>query len=292
MTGIFTIKQHRLYIDGKEAAFKRSPHQSSGFNPEGIILHDTAGRLEKGNSVKWFLNPEARASAHFTVERDGSLTQQVALNCRAWHAGKSRYRGRTGVNAFAFGIEIVNLGRCDKTADDRFKPWFKAIYDNGADGLDFAYARTPAHGDGWWLDYTEAQIKTVTALCEALVSKYGLSFITTHWDISPGRKVDTNPLFPLDDVRAAVFGQQGPGGEAPEGTSDGAPDGSYVITDTNLRRWPSYNDNIITVLSKGTPVTILRSGYYKHEESDPDLWHLVEAGDQQGWIHGSLVELG
>ncbi len=283
MSNPFEIKQHRLHENRSLVSFKKSPNQSGNFAPEGIILHDTAGRLDEHSSVNWFMNPDARASAHFTIERDGSLTQQVALNRRAWHAGKSRYKGRNGVNAFAFGIEIVNLGKCSQLSDGRIKPWFNAHYRDGVDGLDFEKISTPQHGSGWWLTYTEAQITTLIHLCQALVKKYDLAFITTHWDISPGRKVDTNPLFPLEEVREAVFGNG-------DGQDEGLT-GSRVIADANLRRWPSYNDNIIEVVPKGSKVDIIRSGHYQHEQNAPELWYLIEHGSQQGWMHGSLIEL-
>jgi hypothetical protein len=41
----------------------------------------------------------------------------------------------------------------------------------------------------------------VQDLCEALCKSYGIKEIVTHWLISPGRKVDTNPLFPLEQLR-------------------------------------------------------------------------------------------
>ena len=241
-------------------------------------MHDTAGRLDKGQTVNWFQQPQARASAHLTVERDGSVTQQVALDRRAWHAGKSHYRGEGNVNAFAFGIEMVNLGKCAKLRDGRMQAWFKASYRDGVDGLKFAFASSKAHGKGWWLDYTQAQIRAVTALCLMLVDKYDLSFIAGHWEISPGRKIDPNPLFPLEKLRSTLFGEK----ESEKGP--------VLLADGNLRRWPSYQDNIIKVLKKGQPVEILRSGLYSplgHGET----WHLVESGDQQGWLHGSLVAL-
>ena len=274
----YTIRNHMLYTNEAPVAFVRSPNQSGDFAPRGIILHDTAGRHEKGNAVNWFLKPEAKASAHLTIERDGSVTQQVAFNRRAWHAGKSCYRGEEGVNAFTFGIEMVNLGRCNKLRDGSIQPWFKGDYRDGTDGLHFAFAASRAHGKGWWLDYTAAQIRTVTAIAQSLIEKYQLSFIAGHWEIAPGRKIDPNPLFPLEPLRNALLGAKGEQG------------GPMVIADANLRRWPSYADNVIRVLEKGTPLTIIRSGHYK-PLGHAELWHLVEAGDQQGWVNGTLIDL-
>lgn len=274
----FTIRRHRLFKDGQPIAFIRSANQSAGFAPRGIILHDTAGRLEPGHAVNWFLQGEARASAHLTVERDGSVTQQVGFERRAWHAGKSSHRGERDVNAFAFGIEMVNLGKCVKLRDGHLQPWFKALYRDGANGLKFAFANSKAHGKGWWLDYTQAQIETVTGLCQTLTEKYDLSFIAGHWEVSPGRKIDPSPLFPLECLRAKLFGEQ----------QDN--NGPMLRVDGNLRRWPSYHDNIIKVLPKGSPIQIIRSGTYS-PLGNPEVWHLVETSDQQGWLHHSLIDL-
>nr|WP_321462706.1 N-acetylmuramoyl-L-alanine amidase [uncultured Cohaesibacter sp.] len=273
----FTIRNHSLCANDEPVPFSRSPNQSAAFAPRGIILHDTAGRLDKGNAVNWFLRPEAKASAHLTVERDGSVTQQVAFNRCAWHAGKSSYHGERGVNQFAFGIEMVNLGKCNKLRDGSIQPWFKGDYRDGTDGLHFAFAATRAHGKGWWLDYTAAQIRTVSAICQALIGKYDLSFIAGHWEISPGRKIDPNPLFPLDALRGALLGETEKAG------------GPTLLADANLRRWPSYADNVIRVLKKGTSLDIIRTGSYK-PLGQSEIWHLVAVGDQQGWINGALVD--
>ena len=274
----FTIRHHRLYQRGKPIPFLRSPNQSAKFAPRGIILHDTAGRLDKGHAVHWFLKAEARASAHVTIERDGSVTQQVGFDRRAWHAGKSSYRGEEDVNGFAFGIELVNPGKCVKLRDGRMQSWFKARYRDGIDDLSFAFANTKAHGKGWWLDYSEAQLQSVTALCQQLIARYDLAFIAGHWEVAPGRKIDPNPLFPLSSLRSTLFGESGAYG------------GPVLLADANLRRWPSYHDNIIKVLDQGTPIHVIRSGTY-NALGHPEIWHMVEAADQQGWVHHSVVDL-
>src|SRR5512143_2201801 len=45
-------------------------------------------------------------SAHFLLRRDGRLLQFVSCNERAWHAGVSRFRGRTHCNDFSIGVEL------------------------------------------------------------------------------------------------------------------------------------------------------------------------------------------
>jgi N-acetylmuramoyl-L-alanine amidase len=169
-------------------------------NPTLIVLHDTAGREIPKSSVDWFASPKCTTSAHFVVEVDGSVTQMVECDQKAFHAGKSSFKGKPGCNNFAIGIEIVNPGLLDKQG----RAWFHKRGEAGYSGI--VHKVTKEHGDGCWLPYTNAQVEAVSELCRALVRSYPtIKDITTHWEISPGRKIDTNPLFPLDDVRAAAF---------------------------------------------------------------------------------------
>lgn len=168
--------------------------------PRYICLHDTAGRMRKFSSVEWFASPQCTTSAHFVVERDGTITQMVPTDKRAYHAGVSAYKGIHGLNSCSIGIEIVNPGKLN----DKGVAWFGAVDLQG--GEDIRRESTSAHGTGYWMEYTPAQIDAVTKLCRALVEEYpDCNEIITHWQIAPKRKIDTNPLFPLEDVRRAVF---------------------------------------------------------------------------------------
>lgn len=74
-----------------------------------IVLHATANSTLEG-VARWFLAPESRVSAHYTVGKGGGIVQHVSTFNRAWHAGVSRNPdGRERVNNFSVGIEIVNL---------------------------------------------------------------------------------------------------------------------------------------------------------------------------------------
>ncbi len=48
-------------------------------------------------------------SSHFVLCRDGELVQFVGCDERAWHAGRSRWRGRENCNDFSIGIELEGL---------------------------------------------------------------------------------------------------------------------------------------------------------------------------------------
>lgn len=175
--------------------------------PTLIILHDTAGRLDKGSSVNWFASKQCKTSAHVVVERDGSITQMVPFNRRAWHAGQSEWQGKKLCNSFSIGIEIVNPGKCGHDG----RAWFHKKSESGYSLDDLSHVKTKEHGDGFWMPYTPEQVKAVKDLCRALVAEYpDVNDIATHWQVSPKRKIDTCPLFPLEEVEAYAFGREEP----------------------------------------------------------------------------------
>jgi len=55
-------------------------------------------------------------SAHFLIDRAGRVTQFVATDRVAYHAGASRWRGREGCNDFSVGIELIGDAAHDFTA--------------------------------------------------------------------------------------------------------------------------------------------------------------------------------
>ncbi len=276
---MFTIKNHRLYRDNKSVSYTLTPNRTKNFvlKPEGILLHDTAGRLDGDTTVDWFLNPGANASAHLVVHRDGRVTQMAKFNMKTWHAGRSSLGGRSGVNSFSLGIEIVNPGKLTPLGGRYYQAWFGEIYSNN--DYSIIEKSTSEHGAGGWMGYTPEQLEAVEQLSVALFQKYDLQWLWPHWKVSPGRKVDTNPLFPLEHVRSKVIGRQEDEGNF-----------GIMIANTNQRRWPSYHENVIQVIPVGTRVEVIRSGRYQND-SEYAEWYLVEYNGHEGWVYGELIEL-
>lgn len=106
-----------------------------------------------------------RVSAHFFIQRDGSLIQFVSTEARAWHAGLSCWRGRARCNDFSIGIELEG---CDSVP-------FESVQ----------YAR-------------------LVELIRAIEARYQIEAIVGHSDISPGRKTDPGPFFDWDALRAKL----------------------------------------------------------------------------------------
>jgi AmpD protein len=112
---------------------------------------------------------DLQVSAHFLIERDGTITQFVSCNERAWHAGQSCYAERENCNDFSLGIEL-----------------------EGTDEL----------------PYTEAQYAALVELIGVLQQGYpalSLERICGHSDIAPGRKTDPGPAFDWPRLRTALL---------------------------------------------------------------------------------------
>ncbi len=276
---MYKILNHRLYYQNTPVEYFSTPNRSKNFvlKPEGIILHDTAGRLDGNTSVSWFMNPAAKASAHLVVHRDGKITQLAPFNSKAWHAGRSNLNGRPGVNNFSVGIEIVNPGKLTPIGNGHYRSWFGEVY-NDTEFL-IAEKTTAEHGFGGWMNYTAEQLIAVEEISTVLFEKYNLQWAWPHWKISPGRKQDTNPLFPLKNMQAKLLGRK-------EDSSNTV----TLLANTNQRRWPSYNDNIIQVIPRNEEVELLRTGWYQNGEDSAE-WYLVSYNNSEGWIYAALANL-
>lgn len=169
-------------------------------DPSVIVVHYTAAP-NASRAIERFSDRTAQVSAHLVIDRDsaGTITQLVPFDRVAWHAGKSQYDGRSGVNDFSIGIELQNYGKLVNTGSNGPETWFGAP----VDPADITF-------DGQvWHRYLPVQIETLIEVCRTLVTCYpSIKDIVGHSDISPGRKIDPGPAFPLATVRGAVFGRQ------------------------------------------------------------------------------------
>lgn len=180
-----------------------SPNHSAGNSRRYLVIHFTAGLTLEG-TVSWFMNPAAKASAHFVVARDGSIVQMVPLDRKAWHAGESAWEGITGINAHSIGIEIVNGGMLRRTARG-WATWAERIVPD--DDVTVATHKNHTAQAGWH-EYTDAQIDAVLELGVALHTAYDFKDVLGHDDISPNRKSDPGPLFPMASLRGRLFGRE------------------------------------------------------------------------------------
>src|SRR5690349_17910185 len=82
--------------------------------PPGEYGGDAIERLFT-NRLDWDAHPYyaqirgLQVSSHFVIRRGGELLQFVSCDERAWHAGRSSWRGRDECNDYSVGIELEGL---------------------------------------------------------------------------------------------------------------------------------------------------------------------------------------
>jgi N-acetylmuramoyl-L-alanine amidase len=140
--------------------------------PHMLVLHYTG--MQTGEAALARLCDEAaQVSAHYMVEEDGRIFRLVPEERRAWHAGKSSWRGESDVNSASIGVEIVNPGH------------------------EFGYRPFP-----------EAQVAAVFALVADIRSRWTIEDVDVigHSDVAPDRKEDPGELFPWKRLAEAGHG--------------------------------------------------------------------------------------
>ncbi|MCB2022503.1 MAG: 1,6-anhydro-N-acetylmuramyl-L-alanine amidase AmpD [Burkholderiaceae bacterium] len=73
------------------------------------IEHLFTNRLDLGGHPYFERLRGLALSSHFVIGRNGELKQFVGGDERAWHAGRSVWRGRENCNDFSIGIELEGL---------------------------------------------------------------------------------------------------------------------------------------------------------------------------------------
>ncbi|WP_443971133.1 N-acetylmuramoyl-L-alanine amidase [Sphingobium sp. CR28] len=131
-----------------------------------LVLHYT-GMPDAASAISWLANPESKVSAHYVVTEDGQVVRMVDESKRAWHAGKSYWRGMTDINSASIGIEIVN----------------------------------PGHEWGY-RPFPDSQLGALIPLVHDIKERYGITRgnVVGHSDVAPARKLDPGELFPWDKL--------------------------------------------------------------------------------------------
>lgn len=77
--------------------------------PDGIVIHSMGQYIEGYGHASDFLE-ELGLSAHYLIEADGTVLECVDPERQAYHAGKSEFKGETGLNSTFVGIELLVEG--------------------------------------------------------------------------------------------------------------------------------------------------------------------------------------
>ncbi|AOF91141.1 N-acetylmuramoyl-L-alanine amidase [Sinorhizobium sp. RAC02] len=160
------------YLGATAAPSPNFGERAGGREPDIILLHYTGMETADG-ALKWLRAPESQVSCHYFVHEDGRVEQLVREADRAWHAGKSLWKGEADINSASIGVEIANAGH-----------------------------------PGGLPDFPEAQVNAVVELCLDCGRRWKITpeRVLAHSDVAPIRKVDPGEKFPWNRLHAAGVG--------------------------------------------------------------------------------------
>jgi N-acetylmuramoyl-L-alanine amidase len=129
-----------------------------------VVLHYTEMK-PLDTAIQRLCDPQAQVSAHYLISEEGEVISLVEESDRAWHAGKSYWRGERDVNSASIGIELDH----------------------------------PGHGLGY-RNFSSLQIEALIPLLGKILKEHQIprSNVVGHSDVAPGRKTDPGELFPWD----------------------------------------------------------------------------------------------
>ncbi|WP_026897428.1 N-acetylmuramoyl-L-alanine amidase [Daejeonella oryzae] len=263
------ILNHLLYKDnGNQVNYKATPNKGGKYLPKYLIMHYTAATTEQ-SAISWLTSPVAQASAHLVIGREGTVTQLAPFNIITWHAGKSTWGGLIGMNKYSIGIEMVNAGRLSKIGENFICPVDKKEINK--DDVIVATHKNEKH-ESIWQEYTPIQLEVSQEIASLLVKAYHLLDILGHDDISPIRKSDPGPAFPMKSFRARAMGRKNEDLD------------SYITTTIlNIRSGPgTFYEMLAKPLPEGTRVTSLKT---EGNWSFVDVEDIVDGQmDLEGWV--------
>lgn len=129
--------------------------------PSILLLHYT-GMESAEMACQWLACEQSQVSCHYLIDEAGTITQLVYEDMRAWHAGRSFWKGEHDINSCSIGIEIHNVGH--------------------------------RHG---YTDFPDDQMAAVAALSRDIIERHNIAAerVLAHSDVAPGRKLDPGEKF-------------------------------------------------------------------------------------------------
>ncbi len=140
-----------------------SPNHDARTRPVSMVVLHYTDMLSAEAAIERLCDPAARVSCHYLVSKTGEVVRMVPEERRAWHAGRSYWRGITDVNDDSIGIELDNPGHLNG-------------YDN----------------------FPDAQIDALIPLLSDIMQRHQITRgnVVGHSDVAPARKRDPGELFP------------------------------------------------------------------------------------------------
>jgi N-acetylmuramoyl-L-alanine amidase len=171
-------------------------HRAENTPIDMLVLHYT-GMRDAAAALERLCDTNAKVSAHYCIDEDGTVVRLVDEEHRAWHAGVSYWRGDTDINSRSVGIELVN----------------------------------PGHEYGYH-PFPEAQMAALIALSTDILARHPIPprNVVAHSDIAPARKQDPGELFDWPRLARTGIGLWPEAGDI-DNADAGAADFDAMLTD-------------------------------------------------------------
>lgn len=167
---------------------------------EYLVIHYTTG-TNPLQTINWFKNPNAQASAHLLLTREGEFYQFVPFDTVGWHAGFSQWADRKNLNRYSIGIEVDNVGGMVKKNGQYIRQGKVFTLDEVIETnhkLEYSIK-------GWEI-YPEVQMNALLEVAKLLKQTYNFIDVVGHDDISLSGKTDPGPAFDMTAFRDEVMG--------------------------------------------------------------------------------------
>lgn len=216
-----------------------------------VVIHHTTANF--GDSLRILTEPSSNpVSSHYLIPEPDDRTygkarvqtyELVPESLRAWHAGKSEWAGKSGLNDQSIGIELVNQTWCH----------------SGGMEVD------PYTGDRericFYPDFADSQIALLVELLDDILARHPEikpTNIIGHSDIAPDRKIDPGPRFPWQ--RLARLGY-----------------GAWFDDETVIRYWEQFREQPLPVINVQKALAAYGYGIEVSGEQDEQTRNVLRA---------------
>ncbi len=261
------IEDGWLIAEGDETVVHAKTNKMSGIiDPEFIVWHYTVGNA--ASAIYAFTKGSRQVSAHLLIHKDGTITQFVPFNRKAWHAGRSSWEGKAGCNGYTIGVELENIGPL-KYGAGKYRDVYGREYDGGV-------VSEKVGRYEHWAAYTADQLEAAHLVAETLLDAMPkIRGMLEHSDIAPARKIDSGPAFPIEMFEAMVDDR---------GNRDSDEDDSFKTTVAlNMRDAAGMSGKVVAVLPKGKVV---------HVKQTAGMWWQLDVNDDEapdGWVYSKYL---
>ncbi len=211
---IYELNEHTFVSDLDENKFQVEVKPSCNFSRRindsdirGVVIHYTNGSSQ--SSWSWWQNQYPGTSAHYIINRDGSIIQSVPEIYTAFHIGcywSEEFCGNCpeklcSNNGYFYDPEETTIAIELENAGPVFPEdgWYTDIFHNpipkDADIFLYDGSNPLYHASRYYEAFSEMQLTTLEKLFTDLEQRYGNLIVLGHSDIHQV-SVDPGPAFP------------------------------------------------------------------------------------------------